>query len=210
MNKILISYRRSDSGVMSDRIYSSLKDVYGAKQVFRDINTLRAGTDFRVEIEKALEVSRVVLVLIGPHWLTTTDDAGNRRLDNEHDPVRQEVEVALHRGLVIIPLLVEHATMPREDELPAPLKPLTFRNARRVRPDPDYTRDMQTVLQDLADYVTPPDRSRVLSVRPVMRFGRRTMSVAVSLVTVILTIFALATWFHIPYLSEFVTRWFGH
>jgi hypothetical protein len=68
-------------------------------------------------------------VLIGPRWLTVTDETGRRRLDNPRDFVRIEVESALKLGKRIIPVLVEKTGMPRADALLKPLKALARRNA---------------------------------------------------------------------------------
>jgi hypothetical protein len=39
----------------------------------------------------------VLLALIGDEWLTITDKAGHRRLDDPGDLVRREIETALDR-----------------------------------------------------------------------------------------------------------------
>lgn len=207
-NKIFISYRRTDSQLVCDRIYGSLTDVFGAGQVFRDISTIAGGLDFRLAIEQALTGAKVVLVLIGPHWLTASDELGRRRLDNPNDPVRQELELALRKNLIILPLLVQQATMPRESELPPSLGPLAFRNARVVRPDPDYPRDMQAVMRDLAAYLPAPARPR--PVRSAIRLSRRAVGSALSILTLVLTVLSLATWINIPLLSDLIRRLLGH
>ena len=207
-NQIFLSYRRTDSQLVCDRLYGSLTEVFGAGQVFRDISTIAGGRDFRLAIEQALVGAKVVLVLIGPHWLTATDAQGRRRLDDPSDPVRQELELALRKHLILLPLLVQQATMPRESELPPSLGSLAFRNARVVRPDPDYLRDLQAVLHDLATYLPAPARTRPL--RSAVRLSRKTVGSALSLLTLVLTVLSLATWINIPLLSDLVRRLLGH
>jgi hypothetical protein len=56
--------------------------------------------------------------------------------------VRVELESALQRNLRIVPVLVEGASMPRPDEVPASLEPLCYRTALPVRPDPDFQPDI--------------------------------------------------------------------
>jgi hypothetical protein len=207
-NQIFLSYRRTDSQLVCDRIYGSLIELFGASQVFRDISTIAGGRDFRLAIEQALVGAKVVLVLIGPHWLTATDEQGRRRLDDPTDPVRLELELALRKNLIILPLLMQQATMPRESELPPSLGPLAFRNARVVRPDPDYLRDMQAVMRDLAAYLPAPARTRPM--RSAVRLSRRAIGSTVSILTLVLTVLSLATWINIPLLSDLVRRLLGH
>jgi hypothetical protein len=67
--------------------------------------------------------------VIGKHWLTATDAAGQRRLENPDDYVRVEIATALQRNIRVIPVLVQGASMPSADEVPEDLAPLTRRNA---------------------------------------------------------------------------------
>jgi hypothetical protein len=64
-------------------------------------------------------------VLIGDAWTSAKDRTGQRRLDLPMDWVRKEIEVALARDIPIIPVRVQGAPMPSEDELPLPLAGLT-------------------------------------------------------------------------------------
>ena len=72
-----------------------------------------------------------MLVIIGPYCVAAQDHAsGSRRLDDTGDWVRQEVEAGLARPeLAVVPVLVDGATMPENDDLPPGLQPLTERNA---------------------------------------------------------------------------------
>ena len=76
----------------------------------------------------------MLLALIGPQWLTITDENGQRRLDNPEDYVRLEIETALTRKIRVIPILVDDARMPRANELPPSLAPLVRRNAVEINP----------------------------------------------------------------------------
>jgi len=71
----------------------------------------------------------VLIALIGRHWLSATDEEGKRRLDQPEDFVRLEVATALKRGIRVIPVLVDGASMPRSGELPDALKSLVRRQA---------------------------------------------------------------------------------
>ena len=126
---IFISYRRDDSAGHAGRLFDKLSENFGAEQIFMDIDTIDPGHDFIEVIDRALDSSKVVIALIGRRWTTATDSAGRRRLDSEQDFVRMEVARSLESGLRVIPVLVQGATMPSPNELPADLQPLTRRHA---------------------------------------------------------------------------------
>ena len=77
--------------------------------------------------------ARCLLAVIGPNWLTATDERGRRRLDDPDDFVRLEIEAALARGVRVIPILVEGAVMPGREDLPESLAGLAHRNALLIR-----------------------------------------------------------------------------
>jgi hypothetical protein len=60
-----------------------------------------------LQITTGVNDCRLMLVLIGPGWLKAADDAGRRRIDLPEDWVALEVWMALHRGVPVVPLLVE-------------------------------------------------------------------------------------------------------
>ena len=82
-----------------------------------------------------------------PRLVSAADEGGHRRLDDENDYVRLEVECALRLGKVVIPVLVRGGAMPRPSELPETLSQVAFRHAVSVRPDPDFHRDMDRLIQ---------------------------------------------------------------
>src|SRR5262249_14200668 len=74
------------------------------------------------------------------------DRSGRRRLEDENDWVRREIELALSRGVVVIPLLLKSVAMPDSLRLPPSLHPLVYLNALKVRNDPDFDHDMKRVI----------------------------------------------------------------
>jgi hypothetical protein len=129
MTDIFVSYRREDSSGWAGSLSRSLRESFGAEQVFADIITLEPGADFTEVIEQKLRSIRVLLAVIGPHWLTVTDKKGQRRLDNPDDLVRGEIATALRLGVRVVPVLVGGATLPSSEELPDDLKGLARRHA---------------------------------------------------------------------------------
>jgi hypothetical protein len=142
MPVIFVSYRRSDSQDVTGRIYDRLVAKFSQKQVFKDVDNIPLGVSFPVHIKQMLRKASVLLVIMGPDWLTATDEQGRRRLDDPADFVRIEVELALRADMPVVPVLVGTARMPLPSELPPSMRKLVLRNGMAVRPDPDFNHDM--------------------------------------------------------------------
>ena len=123
-----------------------------------DLDTIEGGDDFIAVIEAKINLSDVLLAVIGTRWLTVTEANGGRRLDNPGDFVRNEIGKALERGIRVIPVLVGGAVMPRADELPDELRALSERQAVDIR-DSHFHADAQ----QLADAPAPGPARRSLS-----------------------------------------------
>jgi formylglycine-generating enzyme required for sulfatase activity len=149
MSQVFISYRRDDSADVAGRIYDRLVHRYGPDNVFKDVDNIPLGIDFRRFLGEAVGRCRVLLAIIGRQWLHVAGPAGGRRLDDPGDFVRLEIEAALRRDIPVIPVLVSGAAMPGQEHLPAPLQELAFRNGILVRPDPDFHRDVDRLLKGL-------------------------------------------------------------
>ncbi len=106
---LFISYRRADTSADAGRVYDALRRRYGRDSLFMDVDSLQPGQDWVEVIEEAVNKSDVLLALIGPDWSGVRDDSGSRRLDNEFDRVRLEIEAALKADKAVIPVLFEDA-----------------------------------------------------------------------------------------------------
>ncbi|MDX2216870.1 MAG: TIR domain-containing protein [Oculatellaceae cyanobacterium bins.114] len=158
-NSIFISYRRSDSNDVTGRIYDRLSEHFGRKVVFKDVDSIPPGVDFRTHLNQGVGNCQVLVAVIGSTWLSVQDDEGNRRLDKPDDWVRAEIETALGRNIPVIPLLVGGARLPRVDELPNTLAELAYRNAAQARPDPDFHQDLTRLIRALEEIVGSPELS---------------------------------------------------
>ncbi len=152
MPSVFISYRRSDSIAFTGRIYDRLTAAFGKNNVFKDVDNIRPGEDFRQVLDRALNRSDVLLVIIGTSWLMIADDYGNRRLNDPKDYVRIEIETGLKRDdVLVIPVLVNDAEMPPTDSLPSTLRDLAYRNNVSVRNDPDFNNDINSLIRVIQD-----------------------------------------------------------
>src|SRR5882672_8754786 len=147
MAGIFISYRRSDSDVAAGRLAGDLSALFGRAAIFRDVDTLKPGENYMTALDRALDSCGALIAMIGPRWSNITDEAGRRRLDDPSDWVRAEVRRALERDVPMIPLLLG-ATMPRDADTPADLKPLLQHQAMEIS-DRHWSQDVELLAEVL-------------------------------------------------------------
>jgi formylglycine-generating enzyme required for sulfatase activity len=167
MGKIFISYRRKDTIDIAGRIADWLRNRFGVASVFMDVLSIPAGVPFREYIKDSLIQCRVMVIIIGDDWLTMTGTSGKRRLDDPNDVLRLEIEEALSRGIHLLPVLVQGATMPSAADLPPSIRVLAGINALEVASTRDFQRHMDTLIETIDDLlkrstgtfpvVKPPD-----------------------------------------------------
>src|SRR5690349_12991443 len=150
---IFISYRRADAAYPAGWLFDKLAAHFGADRVFKDVDSIQPGDDFAEVITAAVGSCAVLLAVIGRHWLAIAHEDGRRRLDSRADMVRLEIEEALKRGIRIIPVLVDEATIPDAAQLPASLRGLAGRQAVELSPyrfSTDASRLLRTLDEVLA------------------------------------------------------------
>lgn len=145
---VFISYRRGDAGDVVGRIYDRLVDRFGKQYVFKDVDSIPLGVDFRKHLSDSVGQCKVFLAIISRGWVQQAD--GERRIEQGNDFVRIEIEAALHRNIPVIPVLVQGASLPAENELPPSLRELAYRNATPVRADPDFQADIARLMDGIA------------------------------------------------------------
>jgi hypothetical protein len=130
---VFLSYRRSDSHDDAKRLRQTFQERVGARWSFQDVEDIRHGVDWDEEIQANLRTARVVLVLIGPTWLSALRERVERR---EVDVLQQEITTALARkGRRVVPVLIHGASLPAKADLPPSLQPLLKRQAFALRDD---------------------------------------------------------------------------
>lgn len=148
-DKIFVNYRRSDAQGFAGRLADSLTLHFGSDRVFRDVTGIDYGQDFEKIIVERIEQACAIVVVIGDSWLTATDESGARRLDDPDDYVLREIAAALEGGVVVVPVLIGGATMPRKEELPERLADLAMRNAITIS-DERWSFDVERLAKVLA------------------------------------------------------------
>jgi hypothetical protein len=148
MPRIAISYRRDDSAAVTGRIFDRLVAHYDVGSVFRDIDNIPLGVDFREHINTVLARTDITLVVVGKRW-SGPQPRRRRRIDDPADPVRVEVETALRNGIPVVPVLVEGAAMPNVEQLPDSLKDLVYRNGLEVDSGRDFDQHIERLIRSM-------------------------------------------------------------
>lgn len=151
MAKIFISYRRSDSRPITERIHDALIPIIGKPNVFLDVaDNIPAGSQWADVLKTKLHESDIMLVIIGTDWAQSIKD----RL-GATDYVYDEVETGLGRGssMTVVPILVNGMTTQQfyndVQSLPADLHELSGRQVHTIREYPDFPKDIKQLMKDL-------------------------------------------------------------
>jgi hypothetical protein len=157
-SSFFICYRRDQSHWPARILNNALVNRFGSASVFMDRDATDAGQIWPRRIEQAIAGCGVMLVLIGPDWLNARGHDGTCRLDDPSDWVRREVHAGLARDeTTVVPVLVDGATMPAQEQLPDALKPLADCNAVALAgedPDAEIDRLVESIHRGRArDYL---------------------------------------------------------
>jgi hypothetical protein len=149
--KVFISYRRSDAPSAARQLASALKARLGEHNVYFDRSDVATGVEWRADVVGRVRDAEVVLVVMGPHWAQAASGRAREGLREPalEDIVRVEVETAFADRTIVIPVLVDDATMPPRRSLPRAFRPLADVQARSLR-GTDWDRDVEALAEDLA------------------------------------------------------------
>jgi hypothetical protein len=176
VDRIFLCYRRDDGGGYAGNLYRDLRREFG-RQVFQDVHRSLPGDSYREQIDATLARCAVVVVVVGPDWLRR-DEYGRRRLDDQDDLVRFEIATALRRpGLVVLPVQVGGAALPRRADLPEELQPLLDRTTYRIDEGPQRESHLEFLIHAIgrhldAHFAVPAALAAVLAVAAVMAPAR--------------------------------------
>lgn len=161
-DRIFINYRRADTRWAASRLYDGLSSQIGADRLFMDVDSIPPGADFVEYLNAYVDRSMAIVVLIGPHWLDLRDENGVRRIEDPDDFVNIEINRALERDVLVLPVLIDDAEMPSETDLPEGLKGLARRQAVRLDHE-TYGQDMRRLVDALGG---KPTRRKAMSAKP--------------------------------------------
>lgn len=159
--RIFLNYRREDTRGYAGRLYDRLSHRFGEDQILRDVDAIPPGIDYVEQIDQLVRQCDLMLVLIGETWLSVQGAGGRRRLHEPGDLVSLEIAAGLERGIPVIPVLIQGARMPDEDELPDRIRSLARRNALEMS-DSHWNHDYQRLtwaIEELTKRPLPGDHS---------------------------------------------------
>lgn len=110
MTDVFVNYRTGDAEDAATMIARELIRRFGIEQVFFASKSIDAGRRFPAEMIKAMEECQALLAVIGPRWAEVQGSDGRPALEAEQDWTRREIQTALDRGVLVIPVLVGKTT----------------------------------------------------------------------------------------------------
>ena len=140
--KIFVNYRRDDAKAEAARLHDRLALSFGAAGVFMDVDNLLAGERFDLKLREALQETDVFLAVIGARWLSLLEA---RAASGERDYVREEIAAALAAKLVVIPVLMDRAALPKGASLPEDIRELALYHKHDVVYE-SFGRDVQALI----------------------------------------------------------------
>jgi len=143
--RVFISYRREDTASAAGRVYDRLCVLLKKPNVFFDVGAIKGGEDFEKSIASAIDSSGAALIFIGDKWLAPVQPTNLVRIWEPGDYVRAEVRSALARPILVLPVLVAGAQMPKPEQLPEDVRAITTKNALPLRHE-SFDDDTQNIV----------------------------------------------------------------
>ena len=154
--RVFINYRRDTDGARAALLEKGIEGSINRPgtntiaRVHRDVRE-RYGLEWDQQIKDAVEEADIVVAVIGPDWLDAHDLQNRRRIDQDDDWVRLELDLSLQRKKRLIPLFFDGAAIPKAEELPATLAMLPLMRGLDVRTN-YFDSDVQPLLNEILHY----------------------------------------------------------
>lgn len=158
-NSIFVSYRRSDSQHAALALADALGWAFPAGEVFFDRMSIEGADEWPRAIRDAVNQASLMVVVMGEGWLRACDKHGRRRIDQPGDWVRQELVTALRRGIEILPVTLDKATVPEPDALDPEIDPICRRQRLPMRVE-SWETDLHAVIRRVSDRTGLESRKR--------------------------------------------------
>lgn len=131
MSDVFVNYRTGDEESVATMIARELVRRFGEERIFFASSSIEPGHRFPTALLTAVEECQALLAVIGPRWAEVPGADGRPALEAEQDWTRREIQTALDRGVLVIPVLVGRATRIDRAILPEDLLELADCQYRR-------------------------------------------------------------------------------
>jgi hypothetical protein len=149
MSRVFVSYRHQDSEADAGRLYDTLAAELGQEALYKDVENIAIGRNWKRAVREALADSAAVLFVMGPDWRLSP-------------AIEFELQLALASDVPVVPILVRKADLVQlTSGLPAPLSEISERKAVTVN-HASWSRDCRELLEMLKRVLADPARARVL------------------------------------------------
>lgn len=155
---VFINYRTADAAFGAAATYELLAARLDKDQLFLDNQSLAPGAEYPRMLRAALESTHVLLVLIGPNWLSAEPTGTKLLIERDRDWVRYEIRRSLERKVPIVPVLLDGATLPDPTRLPADVRGLVHYQTVQVRHQ-HLAADVDRLAERLMDLLPAARRS---------------------------------------------------
>ncbi len=163
MPRIYLLSRPGDADDLTDLLAERLRERYGTQHVVRR----SYGPTLSAYLQQArldIEASDVVVLVLGPSWMSARDAQGVPLLWRPDDPVHIALALALGMRKLIAPTLSDGAHTPNASDLPPDVRLLAQFQAFPVRAAPYFANDMIALVQQVNTKLTWRPASMPLAV----------------------------------------------
>jgi len=146
--KIFINYRRAQNLNEAQHLATRLETAFGVDRVLIDVRSIDGFSEWLGTLKEQVAGSAAMLCLIGRDWAEVKDSGGRPRIEDPKDPVRLEIVEALSRGIPVLPVLWDGASVPALERLPSEITELFGRQARELHAK-SFPGDADVIVDDL-------------------------------------------------------------
>ena len=187
--KLFINYRRDDAKAEAARLHDRLAQSFGAANVFMDVDNLLPGERFDIRLKEALAGTDVFLSVMGARWLELLEA---RAESGERDYVREEIAAALAAKIVVIPVLMDRAPLPKAASLPEDIRGLALYHKHDVVHE-SFGRDVQALIAAIEAHRQEKEKAEIEAKRRAQQKAKKNAAiVALAVLTIIISAYFLA------------------
>ncbi len=149
--KTVISYRKNEDVRSAIRLSRILENErHHVFSVLGIAHLRKAQSTSRKKLRRRIQACDLMLVIIGPRWLSLLSD----RESDDDDNMVFSIRAAFEMSKDVIPVCIDGARMPRSDTLPEAIRPLARMTSIELRPE-RFEDDCQSLMATILSTAAP-------------------------------------------------------